>query len=49
MKPCDITKGQVRKLKTLYQIGVPIKDIAKSFGITESQVLIMCKGVKRRR
>lgn len=40
-------KGHEQQLKKLYQIGVPISEIAKTFKIAENDVIRICKNVKR--
>lgn len=42
-----MTKGQIQKVKTMYQIGISVSEIAKTFGISENKVYFICKGVKR--
>ena len=43
-----MNQGNKRKLRKLYQIGIPINEIAELFNITPNEVLIICKWVKRK-
>ncbi len=43
-----MNEGRLKQMKTMYAIGISVEKIAKTFGLTVSQVHIMCKGVKRR-
>lgn len=42
-----MNQGNKRKLRKLYQIGIPINEIAELFDITPNEVIKLCKGVKR--
>ena len=42
-----MNKSNKRKVRTMYEIGVEISEIAKIFKVTPNEVLNICKGVKR--
>ena len=44
-----MNQGNKQKLRKLYQIGIPINEIAELFSITPNEVIKLCKGVKRLR
>ena len=44
-----MNKSHRKKIRTMYQIGVEIRDIAQTFKITENDVLRICKGARRGR
>jgi DNA invertase Pin-like site-specific DNA recombinase len=44
----NMNKSNKRKVRTMYEIGVEISEIARIFKITPNEVLNICKGVKRK-
>lgn len=44
-----MNKSNKRKVRTMYEIGVEISEIARIFKITEDDVLRVCKGARRGR
>lgn len=44
-----MNKSTKRKVRTMYEIGVEISEIARIFKITEDDVLRVCKGARRGR
>lgn len=42
-----MNEGRLKQMKTMYAIGISVEKIAKTFGLTVSQVHILCKGVNR--
>ena len=44
-----MNKSNKRKVRTMYEIGVEISEIARIFKITEDDVLKVCKGARRGR
>ena len=42
-----MNKSNKRKVRTMYEIGVEISEIARIFKITENDVLRICKGARR--
>ena len=43
-----MNKSNKRKVRTMYEIGVEISEIARIFKVTPNEVLNICKGVKRK-
>ena len=45
----ELNKSHRKKIRTMYEIGVEIREIAQTFKITENDVLRICKGARRGR
>ena len=45
----NMNKSNKRKVRTMYEIGVEISEIARIFKVTENDVLRICKGARRGR
>ena len=43
-----MNKSHRKKIRTMYEIGVEISEIARIFKVTPNEVLNICKGVKRK-
>lgn len=41
-------KANQKKLRTMYELGISISKLSEIFKVTPSQIIGICKGVKRR-